>query len=133
STAKRFGYYELTLDPADPTRYIYEGQPAAMDRTEVTVQVLRDGALQPETRTLYSTRWGNVVSSKTYPWTATTAFALRTPRVGLRDLDQYMAVWQSKSVRELRTVLGKYQAYRFNTTAADSSGETLYGDLGMIP
>jgi len=133
STARRFGYYELTLDPADPTKYIYEGKPVAMDRTEVTVQVLRDGKLQPETRTLYSTRWGKVVSSKTYPWTSKTAFALRTPRVGLRDLDQYMAVWQSKSVRELRSVLGKYQAYRFNTTAADSSGEALYGDLGMIP
>ncbi len=133
STAKRFGYYELTLDPADPTKYIYEGQPVAMDRTEVTVQVLRDGKLQPETRTLYSTRWGNVVSSTTYPWTATTAFALRTPRVGLRDVDQYMAVWQSKSVRELQTALGKYQSYRFNTTAADSTGEALYGDLGMIP
>lgn len=133
STARRFGYYELTLDPADPTKYIYEGKPVAMDRAEVTVQVLRDGKLQPETRTLYSTRWGKVVSSKTYPWTSKTAFALRTPRVGLRDLDQYMAVWQSKSVRELRSVLGKYQAYRFNTTAADSSGEALYGDLGMIP
>ena len=133
STARRFGYYELTLDPADPTKYIYQGKPVAMERVEVTVQVLRDGNLQTETRTLYSTRWGKVVSSKTYPWTSKTAFALRTPRVGLRDLDQYMAVWQSKSVRELRSVLGKYQAYRFNTTAADSGGEALYGDLGMIP
>ena len=26
STARRFGYYELTLDPADPTKYIYEGK-----------------------------------------------------------------------------------------------------------
>jgi len=133
STARRFGYYELTLDPADPTKYIFDGKPVTMERAEVTVQVLRDGKLQPETRSLYSTRWGKVVSSKTYPWTSKTAFALRTPRVGLRDLDQYMAVWQSKDVRELRSVLGKYQAYRFNTTAADSSGEALYGDLGMIP
>ncbi len=133
STARRYGYYELTLDPGDPTKYMYEGKPVAMDRTEVTVQVLRDGALQPETRTLYSTRWGSVVSSKTYPWTTKTAFALRTPRVGLRDVDQYMAVWQAKSVKELRQVLAKYQSYRFNTTAADSSGEALYGDLGMIP
>ena len=104
-----------------------------MARTEVTVQVMRDGKLTPETRTLYSTRWGDVVSSKTFPWTTTSAFALRTPRVGLRDLDQYMGVWQAKTVRDLRATLGKYQSYRFNTTAADSSGEALYGDLGMIP
>lgn len=133
STARRYGYYELKLDPADPTKYIYEGQSVAMEQKPVTVQVLRDGALQPETRTLYSTRWGPVVSSKTFPWTSKTAFSLRTPRVGLRDVDQYMTVWQAKSVRELKQVLGKYQSYRFNTTAADSSGEALYGDLGMIP
>lgn len=133
STARRYGYYELTLDPADPTKYMYEGKSTPMERTDVTVQVLREGKLTPETRTLYSTRWGNVVSSKTYPWTSKTAFALRTPRVGLRDLDQYMGVWQANNVRELQATLGKYQSYRFNTTAADSSGEALYGDLGMIP
>ncbi len=133
STARRYGYYELTLDPADPTRYMYEGRSTPMQRTDVAVEVLRDGKLARETRTLYSTRWGDVVSSKTYPWTSKTAFALRTPRVGLRDLDQYMGVWQAKNVRELRATLGKYQSYRFNTTAADSSGEALYGDLGMIP
>ncbi len=133
STARRFGYYELTLDPADPTKYMYEGQSTPMDRVDVTVQVKRGDKLEDVTRTLYSTRWGMVVSSKTYPWDSQHAFALRTPRVGLRDVDQYMTVWQSKSVRELREVLGRYQSYRFNTTAADSGGETLYGDLGMIP
>lgn len=133
STARRFGYFELSLDPADPTRYMYEGAFTPMTRTQVTVQVLRAGRIVSETRTLYSTRWGDMVSSRTYPWTSRTAYALRTPRVGLRDLDQYMSVWQARSVRDLRAVLGRYQAYRFNTTAADRSGETLYGDLGMIP
>jgi len=133
STARRYGYFELTLDPADPTRYRYEGQWVPMERKAVSIDVKRDGGVVREMRTLYSTRWGPVVSSKTFPWTATRAFALRTPRVGLRDVDQYMAVWQAQSVRELQKVLAKYQAYRFNTTAADESGEALYGDLGMIP
>jgi acyl-homoserine-lactone acylase len=58
---------------------------------------------------------------------------LRTVRVGLRDVDQYMSVWQASDVRDLRQRLAKYQSYRFNTTATDSGGEALYGDLGMIP
>jgi acyl-homoserine-lactone acylase len=133
STARRYGYYELTLDPADPTAYIYEGKSAPMERTSVSIDVLRDGALRRETRTLYSTRWGPVVSSQTFPWDSKRAFSLRTVRVGLRDVDQYMSVWQASDVRDLRQRLAKYQSYRFNTTAADSGGEALYGDLGMIP
>ena len=133
STARRYGYYELTLDPSDPTRYRYEGQWVAMTQLPVTVQVLRGGQLQPLTRTLYGTRWGPLVSSQTFPWTAQRAFAVRQPQVGLRDVDQYMTVWQSKSVRQMQAALARYQAYRFNTTAADSSGETFFGDTGMIP
>ncbi|HVY88392.1 MAG TPA: penicillin acylase family protein [Hyphomonadaceae bacterium] len=130
STAKRYGYYELRLNPADPTQYLYEGKYEPMTKTTVTVQV-KDGA--PVTRTLYATRYGPVVSSKTFAWDSKHAFALRTPRVGLRDVDQYMSVWQASSVRDMRARLGKYQSYRFNTTAADSGGEAFYGDTGMIP
>lgn len=130
STARRQGYFELQLDPADPTRYRYEGGWEAMTRMTVTVAVQGASAV---TRTFYTTRYGPVVSSQRFPWTAGRAFALRTAPVGLRDVDQYMAVWQSRSVRELGQVLGRYQSYRFNTTAVDAGGETLMGDLGMVP
>ena len=130
STARRYGYFELTLDPSDPTKYVYEGKPVAMTRTDVTVEV-KDAP--PVTRALYSTQYGPVVLSKTFAWDRKRAFALRTPRVGLRDVDQYMAVWQAKNVQDLRKTLGRYQAYRFNTTAVDAGGEALYGDLGLIP
>src|SRR5436190_11420175 len=96
----------------------------------VTVEVKGRG---PVTRTLWSTRYGPVVSSKTFPWTKDRAFALRLPRVGLRDVDQYMSVWQAKSVQDRRQRLGRYQSYRFNTTAVDAGGEALFGDFGMIP
>jgi acyl-homoserine-lactone acylase len=133
STARRFGYFELQLDPADPTRYLYEGQYEPMTRQTVTVQVKRGDALVPETRVLFASRHGPVVSSETFPWSRTTAYSLRTVRVGLRDVDQYMSVWRAKSVRELSAALGQRQAYRFNTTAADADGEVFYGDTGMIP
>jgi acyl-homoserine-lactone acylase len=133
STARRHGYYELTLNPEDPTQYRYEGEWVPMDKQEVAVSVMRDGAAQSETRTLYSTRWGPLFESESFPWTKEKAYALRTMEVGLRDPDQYMAVWRAKTVRDMKATLAKWQSFRFNATAVDSTGEALYGDMGLIP
>ncbi len=133
STARRHGYYELQLNPADPTQYRYEGEWLPMEKQDVSVEVLRDGALATETRTLYSTRWGPLFESESFPWTKETAYALRTMETGLRDPDQYMAVWRAKTVREMKAALARWQSFRFNATAVDSTGEALYGDMGLIP
>ena len=37
STARRFGYFELALDPKDPTAYLYEGMSVPMSKMSVTV------------------------------------------------------------------------------------------------
>lgn len=130
STARRYGIYELTLDPADPTRYMFDGVSTPMEKTEVTVEV-KDGT--PITHTFYTTRFGPVVETETFPWTAAKAYALKSIPQGLRSADQYIAMWQAKNVRELYTTLGKYQATQFNTTAVDAGGEAFYGDMGMMP
>lgn len=130
STARRYGVYELKLDPADPTRYIHDGKSEPMSQMTVTVEV-KDAA--PVTRTLYSTRFGAVLETNTFPWTADRAFALRNIPQGVRTIDQYIAIWQAKDVHQLRDALAKYQATGFNTTAVDAGGESMYGDMGMIP
>ncbi len=133
STARRFGYFELSLDPEDPTRYLYEGEYVPMERQTVTVDVKGADGLRQETRTFYATRYGPVLETETLPWTAERAYAIRVMPVGLRPVDQYIALWQADSVRDLETILGRFQATGFNTTATDSSGEALFGDLGMVP
>jgi acyl-homoserine-lactone acylase len=130
STARRYGIFELKLDPADTTKYIYEGKSEPMTKTEVTVEV-KDAA--PVTHTFYGARFGPVLETNTFPWDKSRAFALRAIPQGVRSIDQYIAIWQAKSVRDLHAALGKYQATGFNTTAADSSGEAYFGDMGMIP
>ena len=51
STAFRFTPYQLTLVPGDPTSYLLDGQPVAMDPRPVSVQALQpDGSLQTVTR-----------------------------------------------------------------------------------
>ncbi|MGD2131541.1 MAG: penicillin acylase family protein [Maricaulaceae bacterium] len=133
STALRFGLFELTLDPADPTRYRYEDEWVAMERNEVPVEVLTDGGIETVIHTFYETQYGPILETEAAPWTVESAYALTNVPQGIRSMDQYLGIWQAESVRELRDVLGQYQATQFNTTATDSSGEALFGDLGMIP
>lgn len=130
STARRYGVFELQLDPADPTKYMHDGVSTAMETLDVTVEV-KDEA--PVTHTFYTTRFGPVVETQTFPWNTTQAYALKSIPQGLRSADQYIAMWQAKNVRELQAALAKYQATGFNTTAVDAGGEAFYGDMGMMP
>lgn len=133
STARRFGLFELKLDPKDPTAYLLDGRSTPMTRQTVTVQVKTDKGLTPVTRTYYATRFGPVVETADFPWTGERAFALRDSPVNLRGLDQYIRMWRAKSVRELADIMSRHQAAGFNTTAVDSSGEAFYGDIGALP
>lgn len=133
STARRFGLFELTLDPKDPTAYVYEGASVPMTRMPVTVQVRTDKGLVPVTRTYYATRFGPLVETPTSPWTAERAYAVRDAGPELRGIDQYLAMYQARNVRQLAAALAKFQAAGFNTTAVDASGEAYYGDVGALP
>jgi acyl-homoserine-lactone acylase len=130
STARRYGVFELALDPNDATKYMFDGVSTPMTKLDVSVEVKGEA---PVTRTFYSTRFGAVVETQTFPWTKTTAYALRNIPQGIRSPDQYIALWQAKDVRDLKNILGKYQATGFNTTAVDSGGEAFFGDMGMMP
>ena len=133
STARRFGLFELKLDPKDPTAYLVDGVSVPMTRTSVTIQVKTPGGLVPLTRTYYDTRYGPLVETPTNPWTAERAFAVRDAPVNLRAVDQYLAMWQARSVRQLAAALSQFQAAGFNTTAVDAGGEAFYGDIGPLP
>lgn len=136
STARRFGLFELTLDPKDPTAYLFEGASVPMTRGSVTIQVKTASGLTPVTRTFYATRFGPIVESAANPptpWTAQRAYALREAGPDLRGIDQYLEMYQARSVRELAATLAKFQAAGFNTTAVDAAGEAYYGDVGALP
>ena len=62
SAARRFGLFELKLDPKDPTRYEVDGRWHPMTRRTVTVTV-RDARGQPRqiSRDFYETRFGPMI------------------------------------------------------------------------
>jgi acyl-homoserine-lactone acylase len=134
STARRFGYYELTLDPNDPTRYRVGEESRPMMANAVTVEVLGEGGeTTPVTRTLWETEFGPVAVSRRLPWTQETCFAFAAPSSGLRIIDQYLAMYEADDVEALHGALSRYQATAFNTMAVDHEGGAFYGDMGLVP
>jgi len=140
STAFRFTPYQLTLVPGDPTSYLLDGQPVAMDPRPVSVQALQpDGSLQTVTRTLWWTRYGPVFTDLVgvpLPWTETTAFAIRDVNAENfgRVLNHFFDVDRARTVGDVLKILKEYQGIPWvNTIAADKWGQALYADLGAIP
>jgi acyl-homoserine-lactone acylase len=138
STAWRFTPFEETINPAKPTQYLYDGQWKDMKEDHVTVQELKDGVLQPVTRTLYSTIHGPVfddLAGIPLPWTPVTAFSMGDVNAAnFRYLNHFFFVNQAQSVQQLHEIETKYEGIPWvNTIAADSAGKAYYADIGAIP
>lgn len=133
STARRYGFFELTLAPDDPTAYIVDGEVRPMRRHDVTLEVLGEDGVETVTRTLYATEFGPMVEAERLPWTDERAYAISVPSTGLRFIDQYLAMFEARDVGELRDALARYQSTSFNTIAADSAGQAFLGDMGLVP
>lgn len=126
--------FKLTLDPADPTVYLVDGQRQAMTRRDIRIDTL-DG--EPVTRTVYASRYGPVISipDSPYAWTRQTAYALADANNGnLRSGDTWLGFAKARNVRDVREALAQHLGAPFlNTLAADRSGDALYADIGAIP
>ena len=139
STAFRFTPYQLTLG-ASPTTYMYDGQSRQMTSRTMTVMVKQgDGSLAPQSRTLWTTHYGPVLTSilglPLFPWTAVTAFAMRDANaLNFRYINHFFAVDQAQTVAQLydiqRTLVGIPWV---NTIGADENGNAYYGDISNIP
>ncbi|MFO8010731.1 MAG: penicillin acylase family protein [Dehalococcoidia bacterium] len=133
SPAQRYAFYMVSLTEESPTTYKYDYEPHEMTTEEVTVEVLmEDGSIQERSHTFYSTRFGLVVGG-VFPWDSSMAFSLKLADEGERNLDATIETYNAESVRELKDIYDRYQTATTYTTAADSSGEVLFGDMGPLP
>ncbi|MEA2350682.1 MAG: acyl-homoserine-lactone acylase [Thermoleophilaceae bacterium] len=140
STAFRFTPFELKLVPGDPTSYLYDGQVRKMRADKVTVKVKQpDGSIQPQTRTLYSSHHGPILTSilglPIFPWTPERAYAMGDANGdNFRYLNHFFKVDVAQTVKQLDRVERKYQGIPWvNTIAADKTGKAYYADIGSIP
>jgi len=136
STAFRFTPFQLTLVPGSPTTYVYDGKPVAMTTRTVTVAT---GPGTKQSRTLYSTRFGPILTSilglPIFPWTPATAFAMGDANApNFRYLNHFFEVDKAQSSKEVLQVLKRNQGIPWvNTIASDDQGDALYADISVTP
>jgi acyl-homoserine-lactone acylase len=128
-------FYLLSLVPGNPTQYFFDGVPHDMIAETVTVEVPDgSGGFQSVAHTFYSTHFGAVlVGGANFPWTNTTAIAVRAADAGWRGIDALMPQYQAESVFDYKVVQDTYQFNPSNQIAADSSGNAYYANTAQIP
>ncbi|MDQ6747963.1 MAG: penicillin acylase family protein, partial [Candidatus Dormibacteraeota bacterium] len=138
STAFRFTPYQVTL-AGTPTTYLVDGVPEAMTARTMMVQSRQpDGSLKAETRTLYRTRWGSMLTSLTgvsLPWCGTTGFAMADANeANFRYSNHFLETNLAHSADEEYQVLQRNQGVPWvNTIVADDAGKAFYADISVTP
>jgi acyl-homoserine-lactone acylase len=141
SAARRFGFFDLALDPADPTRYLVDGVSEAMQSREVTVQVrAADGQLQPVTRRLYGTRFGPIADlgrrAAPFGWGTAHALALRDINAdNFRVFRTFFAWNQARSLDDFIAIQKREAGMPWVNTAAIGRGDgrVWIADVGTVP
>lgn len=141
STAYRFTFYELTLNPLNPRQYLYDGKLRDMVALPITIQIRNeDGSLSEETRTLYKTHYGPVLVLKAagipiLGWNNLKAYALRDANAENDSLINQFARWNQSAnldefIRAQAEVLGVPWV---NTVASGPGGKVYYSDVTVVP
>ncbi|AVT12121.1 penicillin acylase family protein [Paracidovorax avenae] len=140
STARRFGFFQLTLAAGDPTSYLRDGAPVKMAATTITVQNRTASGTVDVTRTLYKTDMGPLVNLSTLnpalAWNQTTAFVIRDINgENYRTFRNWMRWNQARSLDEFIAIQREESAIPWVNTVAVGRGiaRAWYADMGAVP
>jgi acyl-homoserine-lactone acylase len=145
SAARRFGFFDLTLDPADPTRYLVDGLSQPMQALPLAVEVRgADGTVDTVRRTLYRTRFGPMIDLGAHHpalgWSAQKAVAIRDINADNHRIFRNFFRWnQARSLDEFIALQREEAAMPWvNTAAIGRTGNrpdnrAWYADIGAVP
>ena len=141
STARRFGLFQLTLAPNDPTSYMLDGQAVKMKANPITVEVRQaSGATAMVSRTLYKTEYGPMVNlasmNPALGWNTASAFAMRDINgENFRSMRNWLRWNQAKSLDEFMQIQKEEAAIPWVNTVAVGRGaaRAWYADIGTVP
>lgn len=141
STAYRFGLYELTLNPADPTQYLYDSGFRDMEAHEVSVEIMEaDGSITTETRTLYSSHYGPMIEFQVsgvpvLEWSNAKAYTMRDANAeNDRLMNQFFRWNRAQSLTEFKELHASVLGVPWvNTVAAGPGQPVYYGDVTVVP
>ena len=136
SAGKRFTVYTLTLDPADPTTYVYGDETRQMTSQTVSVDVLADdGTTSTVDRTIWFSHYGPVLNFPGVGWSDSTVLTFRDANADNDELiAQFEAMNRAGSMDELIAAHESNQGIPWvNTVAASADGRIWYADTSSSP
>ncbi|USX12186.1 penicillin acylase family protein [Oxalobacteraceae bacterium OTU3CAMAD1] len=141
SRTRRFGLFELALDPADPERYLVDGVSTPLSKRHVTVAVRdADGGARQVGRTLYASRFGPVVDLRglhpALAWSAQRAMAVRDVNGdNWRIFRNFLAWDRAASLDDFMAIQRREAAMPWVNTLAVGRGDgrVWYADIGAVP
>jgi acyl-homoserine-lactone acylase len=132
----RFTFYSVNLVPGQPTKYLVNGVPEAMTARTFTIQVGTGSGLQTLSRTMYSSRYGPMLTiPDQLDWTTDVAFTYRDANIDNdRMLRQWLNIARAGDVNGIRDSIGRDQGIPWvNTIASDAKGNAWYADPSQTP
>jgi acyl-homoserine-lactone acylase len=140
--SRRFTFYELTLNPANPLQYQYDGEMRDIEAHPVSIErQLEDGTVETLEHTFYTSHYGPIVDLAEFssllagwPNVLGTVMTYRDANNdNLRGFEMWKGMGQSTNMAdftEATSILGNPWT---NTMAADRHGDALYGDISVMP
>ncbi len=141
SSARRFGIFELSLAPGQPTTYRHDGKPEPMTPVPLSVQVREpDGSLKTVERTLYRTRFGPAVNlsrfSRQLGWNQAKAYAIADINAdNFRIFENFFEWGQARSLDQFIATQKRFAAMPWVNTVAIGRNDprVWYADIGAVP
>jgi acyl-homoserine-lactone acylase len=144
--SRRVTAFELELVEGSPTAYWVDGQPEAMQRREIDVEVKRpDGSLETLTNVQFWTRFGPVIGEGSFlplpPWNTGGdgepghAYTIRDANAtNLRILNTLFAFNHAESTADILEAIRETQGVPWwSVAAADAQGQALLSQIQVLP
>ncbi|MCQ8895680.1 penicillin acylase family protein [Limnobacter humi] len=141
STAYRFTFYQLQVNPQKPTQYMYDGEYRDMIALPTEIEVKQtDGTLTKMQRTMYRSHFGPMLVLKAsgvpvLGWNQFMAFTLRDANLENDRLINQFAKWNMANSLDEFIDLHKSElgVPWVNTVASGPGQPAYYGDVTVVP
>ncbi len=131
SASQRFTMYALTLDPSDPTVYVYGDERRRMAQRTVSIEVKQgDGSLETVERTHYYSHYGPIVSVAPLTWSSAYVLTFRDANINNYTFyDQWLGMDRASNLEEFKQAFSDFSGIPWvNTVYADKDGNAFYVD-----
>lgn len=121
--------YELTLDPSDQHRYMYDGRSLPMTKETLSIQVKTDQGVQTKTMDVYWCHYGPILK-----WANGKAYAFKSAVIEeYRFIEEWNLMTKAHNLKEFRDALDIQAIPMFNICYADREGNIFYIFNGRFP